>query len=157
MVPHHLTVSFEIGLRCIQIGFHKSSGKRWQGEWREKESSPSAVFTVWSLGGILSSWRVPAFPPLTLVREGRPGGGDLCHMRGRGRVCQAPVFSSQGQDPPSLPLLYLNIEKGDTEHHEGKGKGGPLLRRLRGGTALGRAGGQTGAAAAGGCAAGPAA
>lgn len=132
----------------------------WRGVWGEKESS--AVFTVWSLRGILLPRPAPALPPLTSgqcsgVRESRSGGGGLCRRRGGGWLCRSPVFSSQGQGLPLLPLLFrTSREEMESIVRKIKNKG-PLLRRLCGGTALGRAGGQTGAAAAWGGAAGPAA
>lgn len=122
---------------------------------REEESS--AVFTVWALRGILLPRPALALPLLTSgrcsrVRGSRSGGGDLCRRRGGGWLCQSPVFSSP------TPLLHLSsLERRDREHREEKHKGGPLLRRLCGWTALGRARGQTGAAATWGGAARPAA
>lgn len=122
-----------------------------------------------SVYGVVSQ-RHPASPacsgltPLTpgqcsRVRESRSGGGDLCCRRGGGWFCQSPVFSSYGQGPPPLPLLFRTLRE-ETESkmkNETNEKVGPLLRRLCGWTALGRAGGQAGAAAAWGGTTGPAA
>lgn len=60
MVPHRLSVLFETRLRCLEISFHESFDKRWRQKWREKEEESSAVFTVWSLWGILLPWPAPA-------------------------------------------------------------------------------------------------
>lgn len=49
-------------------GRWRGEEQRWRGEWREKEVESSAVFTVWSLGGILLPRPAPALPPLTSGR-----------------------------------------------------------------------------------------
>lgn len=124
-VPHPLSVPFKTVSAASRFVFRKSFGERWRRkeqqrsrEWREKEDESSAVFTVWSLGGILLPFPASALPPLTSgrcsqVREGRSGGGGLCCGRG-GRLCRSPVFSSQGQDPPPSPLL-LRTSREETE------------------------------------------
>lgn len=106
IVPHPLSVSFNTGLRCIQIYFYQSFPERWRGEeqqwrgeWGVKEEESSAVFTVWYLGGILLPRPAPASPPLTSgrcfrLRESRSGDGDLSCRRGGGWLCQSPMFSS---------------------------------------------------------------
>lgn len=93
-VPHPLSVPFKTVSAASTFVFRKSFGERWRrkeqqrrAEWREKEDESSAVFTVWSLGGILLPFPASALPPLTSgrcsrVREGRSGGGDLCCGRG---------------------------------------------------------------------------
>lgn len=40
------------------------------------------------------------------MRKSRSGDGDLCRGRGGGWLSRSPVFSSQGQGPPPLPLLF---------------------------------------------------
>lgn len=115
MMLHPVSVPFKTGLHCIQVCFHQSFGERWRGEeqqwrgeWREEEGESSAVFTVWSLRGVLLPRPAPDSPPLesgqcSRVRESRPGGGDLWNRRRGGWLCQSPGFSSQTQAPPHPP------------------------------------------------------
>lgn len=106
----------------IQICFHKSfrgrwSGEeqQWPGEWREKEDESSAVFTVWSLGGILLPWPAPTLPPLTSGLSGirsegkqiRRVWGGVCvvaeeEVDSAGLLCSAVRVKAP---PPSLPPL----------------------------------------------------